>query len=223
MFDFFNKKRELPKSNKLAKQIIDYQLYNPYLNKCDNNDVKIACKDCYSRQDVFLTAIKYIENNDSPESIYLLAIANSGLGILYNERTIYYYEQYLENPLVYPDDKNKYKDYFEIYTTLADCYSKDYIIAKELKYRELSLEYSNLLWDELKKCEQNFDMEYYGNREIRKRITELKDDIKMAKKIEKQTNKTIDLNKPLTTKKTLKRIDINTDNIYNLITGEIIE
>lgn len=223
MFGLFSKNKELIKSNKLAEQIMDYQIYNPYLMKCDNKEVRKACKDCYSRKDVFHTAIKYIEDDTSPKSLYLLARANLGLGVLYNERTIYYCKKYLESPINYSSAEEKYKDYLEICIVLADCYKKDYIVNEELKYRELSLEYANLFWDEYKKHEQIPSMEYYENRNIRKRITELNDDIKIAKKVEKQTNKMVDLNKPLTTRKVLERIDVKSDNIYNLITGEVIE
>ena len=80
-----------------------------------------------------------------------------------------------------------------------------------------------LFWKEHKKHEQFPPMEFYVNKDIRKRIIELNHDIKMAKKIEEQTKKEIDFSKPFTNRKVLKRIDIKTNNIYNLKTGEIIE
>lgn len=219
MFSLFKNKGAL-KSNKLAEQIIDYKLYNPYLSKCDNKAVKVACKDCYCLKDVYKTAIKYIEDDSSPKSLYLLAATNLGLGVLYNERTIFYCLKYLENPIQYENDEKKYKNLFDIYKTLADCYKKDYMINNELKFRELSLKYSNLFWDEYKKHIQIPSIEYYENKEIRKRIAELKDNIRL---VENQTNKSVDLDKPLTNRKMLKRIALENDNIYNLITGEIIE
>ena len=208
-------------SNKLAEKIMKYQSYNPYLKDCDDRDVKKACKDCNCLKDVYHTAIKYIETDNSPASIYLLTKANFGLGVLYNERTIYYAEKYLKSINNNFSDKEKI---MEICDILAECYKKDYLIEEELKYRKLTLQYSVEWWEDYKKqLPYPQPMEFYGNRKIRKRITELKDDIKTIKKIEKETGKKVDLLKPLTNRKILKRIDVNTDTIYNLITGETID
>ena len=223
MISFFKKKTVIVKSNKLARKIIEYKLYNPYLEKCDDNEVKKACKNCYSLKDVYSTALAYIEDNESPDSILLLAESNLGLGVLYNERAIHYLKKYLDNPIKNNNKEEQYLELYSICSNLAECYKKDYLIKEELKWRKLSLEYSMLFWKEHKKHEQFPPMEFYVNKDIRKRIIELNHDIKMAKKIEKQTKKEIDFSKPFTNRKVLKRIDIKTNNIYNLKTGEIIE
>lgn len=223
MFKLFKTEQKIIKSNKLAKKILKYKLYNPYLKKCNDKEIIKACKNCYSLKDVFFTALKYIEDDISPESILLLAEANFGLGILYNERAIFYLKKYFHNPIKYPNKETEYLHLYTICSNLADCYKKDYLINDELEWRNLSLDYSILFWKEHKKKEQTPYMEHYVDKEIRKRITELNNDIKTLKKVEKQTKKEIDLNKPITNRKVLERIDINTDNIYNLKTGEIIE
>lgn len=215
------KSEKLLKSNKLAEKIMKYQSYNPYLKDCDDRDVKKACKDCNCLKDVYHTAIKYIETDNSTTSTYLLTKANFGLGVLYNERTIYYAEKYLKSINNIFCDKEKL---MEICDILAECYKKDYLIEKELQYRKLTLQYSVEWWEDYKKqLPYPQPMEFYGNGKIRKRITELKNDIKTIKKIEKETGKKVDLLKPLTNRKILKRIDVNTDTIYNLITGETID
>lgn len=211
-------------SNKLAEKIMKYQSYNPYLKDCDDKDVKKACKNCNCLKDVYHTAIEYIEKDNSPTSVYLLAKANFGLGVLYTERTIHYGKKYLELPQKFKTKEEKNQKNMEICNMLADCFKKDYLIEEELKYRELTLQYSVAWWtDYKKKLPYPQPMESYENKGIRKRITELKDDIKTSRKIEKETGKKIDLSKPLTNRKVLKRIDINTDTVYNLITGEIVE
>lgn len=223
MFNFFKRKSKIIKSNILAEKILEYKIYNPYLKKCNDKVVANACKNCYSLKDVYYTALKYIEDDNSPNSNLLLAKSYIGLGVLYNERAIYYLKKYFDNPINYADKEKKYYHFYKICSELAECYKKDYLINDELEWRKLSLDYSILFWKEHKINEKIPYMEHYVDKEIRKRITELNDDIKTAKKMEKQTKKEIDLNKPITNRKVLERIDINTDNIYNLKTGEIIE
>lgn len=211
-------------SNKLAEKIMKYQSYNPYLNNCDDKEVKIACKNCNCLKDVYHTAIKYIKNDNSPNSIYLLAKANFGLGVLYTERTIYYAEKYINLLQNYELNEEKKEKLMEICDILSECFKKDYLIEEELKYRELTLNYSIMWWEDYKKrLSYPQPMEFHKNNAIRKRITELKDDIKISKKVEKDTGKKINLSKPFTNRKILKRIDVNTDKIYNLINGEIME
>lgn len=211
-------------SNKLAEKILKYQSYNPYLKECDDRDVRKSCKNCNCLKDVYYTAIKYIEDDDTPASISLLIRANFGLGVLYTERTIYYAKKYLRLEQNYKTEEEKNETLMEICNILSECYKKDYLIEEELKYRELTLNYSIAWWESYKnKLPYPQPMEFYGNKNIRTRITELKNDLKSITKIEKETGKELDLKKPLTNRKVLKRIDVNTDTIYNLLTGEIIE
>lgn len=211
-------------SNKLAEKIMKYQSYNPYLKECDDRDVRKACKDCNCLKDVYHTAINYIEDNNTPTSIYLLIKANFGLGVLYTERTIYYAKKYLGLEQNCKTEEEKNEKLMEVCEILSECYKKDYLIEEELKYRELTLNYSIAWWETYKnKLPYPQPMEFYGNKNIRTRITELKNDLKSITKIEKETGKAIDLKKPFTNRKILKRIDVNTNTIYNLLTGEIIE
>lgn len=134
MLNFFNPK--IKKSNDLAERIFEYRVYQPYINSCPDKQVRFVCKDCTNIQESLNKVIEYCEEPVTPKARYLYAITYAWSRVIYNERAIYYLEQYLSGDLYakYTDTYEKRLNHLgQMYDYLIDCYKKDLKFDKALE------------------------------------------------------------------------------------------
>lgn len=210
----------------LAEKIMEYKMYQPFIDQCPDKRVREACWNCQNLKDVYKKVTDLVNDDGSAKALYLLFYANYGLGVIYNERAKYYLKKYLKTGL-YKPLPNKKAHLVDLYSKLAKCYERD-------------LEY-----DEAIKCYKYIIENLFDDTSIYIHIAELykkKNDLfkaceilENARKGRKKQDKD-DIDRYLTdytkkiennykfkpTTRERKRIMIDKDNYYDFITGEII-
>lgn len=188
------------------------------------------------------------KTNPSTQERFLLALAYNDLGSFYNEYAIYYLKQYVERHEFYNKRFSHCETQNDIINyqwclfnfLLSNKYLQDMQYDEALKYAFVSKGMSN---DFAKPYYALFSKRYddygliseilYKKNNIKRAITNLYDGInqvkdnnlksKYYKQIEKYNNYLKDNKIYKPTNKKRIRLDMNTNHIYNLTTGEIIQ
>lgn len=109
----------------LAKRILKHSTYQPYLNYCEDIQVRTICKDCKCKQDAINKAIEVCGKPNTKEKIKLYAIAYANSTKEYRDKAIYYLQLFLRDTICNEETKN-------LYENLADIYVKNYDFEKAL-------------------------------------------------------------------------------------------
>lgn len=156
MFSFLSKKYS--NNPDLAERIFEIRTYQPYVKKCKDLEVKMACWKCKDIQDTLNKVIEVCGPANSPKARYLYAITYAWSRKEYNDKAIYYLEQYLNNPLYtgayrklnsqYSLEKRKKIHISEMLGYLGKAYEKSYNFEKalncQLKRLDLDPEFAGI-------------------------------------------------------------------------------
>lgn len=156
MFGFLLKKYS--NNPDLAERIFEVRPYQPYVKNCKDSEVKKVCWNCKNIQDTLNKVIEVCGPADSPKARYLYAIAYAWSRKEYNDKAIYYLEQYLNNPLYtgayrrlnpqYSLEKRKKLHVSEMLGYLGKAYEKSYNFEKaldcQLKRLDLDPEFAGI-------------------------------------------------------------------------------
>ncbi len=184
-----------------------------------------------------------------PKDLFLLALAYSKMGTLYNNYAIYYLEKYINGnkyygiPLKLLTNKNGYMkipnrseiisiQWYKIYKLLAIKLDQNLEFEKALKYIDITLHIDPQSWDYYDEPFVLYAQILYHNNDLKSAISVLRRGVSESKneytkdtclnlisKYENYINKNHLYN--IKNSKRL-RIDINSEKIYDLTTGEII-
>lgn len=136
-----NSKAKYINNVELANRILDLCPYQPYLDFCQDMQVKKICKDCMCRQDTINKAIEICGEPNTDKKLQLYARAYGNSIKEYRTKAIYYLNLYLNN--------KSYNSEADFYEMLADIYVKEYIFEKAL-----------LIYEKLIKCNPDMPIIY---------------------------------------------------------------